>query len=72
MTAGTLYGALDRLVDKGLIAVDGEERVQGRRRRYYSITNDGRKALLVEVERMRSSVAVADGLVRMPGAEVAS
>jgi DNA-binding PadR family transcriptional regulator len=31
---GTLYGALDRLADQGLIAVDREEAVDGRLRRW--------------------------------------
>ena len=62
LTAGTLYGALDRLADQSLISVDREEVVQGRRRRYYRISKTGRQAVLAEVERMRSSVAVADDL----------
>jgi DNA-binding PadR family transcriptional regulator len=70
LTAGTLYGALDRLVDKELVRVDGEEQVQGRRRRYYRIVYAGRAALLAEVERMRSSVAAADGLIEPTGWEV--
>lgn len=70
LTAGTLYGALDRLVAKDLVLVDGEEQVQGRRRRYYRITEGGRKALLAEVERMRSSINAADELIGFTGAEV--
>ena len=62
LTAGTLYGALDRLVDQRLIEVDGEEEVSGRRRRYYRITDGGRRAAVAEVERMRSVVASADRL----------
>lgn len=62
LTAGTLYGALDRLVDQGLITIDGEEVVRGRRRRYYRIQEAGRTAVLAEVERLRSLVATADGL----------
>ncbi|MCP5030530.1 MAG: PadR family transcriptional regulator [Actinomycetia bacterium] len=62
LAAGTLYGALDRLTDQGLISVDSEDLVNGRRRRYYRISQSGRQAVLAEVERMRSSVAVADNL----------
>ena len=29
ITAGTLYGAIDRLIDQGLVAADGEEIVVG-------------------------------------------
>ncbi|MEM9561681.1 MAG: PadR family transcriptional regulator [Actinomycetota bacterium] len=62
LAAGTLYGALDRLVDQGLIAVEREETVQGRRRRTYRIEEPGRRAVIAEVERMRASVAAADDL----------
>jgi len=72
LTAGTLYGALDRLTDQGLIVVEREEIVQGRRRRYYRIGESGRKAVLAEVERMRSSVAVADEIQGGPAAAVAT
>ena len=33
LTAGTLYGALNRLTDEGLVAESREEVVEGRRRR---------------------------------------
>ena len=39
--AGTLYGALDRLTEQGLIAVEREEAVDGRLRRYYRLTDEG-------------------------------
>ncbi len=70
LAAGTLYGALDRLVDQGLISVDREEEVTGRRRRYYRIDDAGRAAVLAEVERMRASVATADALHDGPAAVV--
>ena len=60
ITAGTLYGALDRLVEQALVVVDGEELVNGRRRRYYRISETGLQAALSEVDRMRSAVASAD------------
>ena len=41
LTAGTLYGALNRMVDEGWVAPSGEEVVGGRRRRYYRITPAG-------------------------------
>jgi DNA-binding PadR family transcriptional regulator len=62
LAAGTLYGALDRLSDQALITVDGEEQVNGRRRRYYRITETGRTATLAEIERMRSSLAAAENV----------
>jgi DNA-binding PadR family transcriptional regulator len=38
---GTLYGALDRLADQGLIVSTRTESVDGRMRRYYAITGSG-------------------------------
>jgi DNA-binding PadR family transcriptional regulator len=56
LTTGTLYGALDRLVSQGLVAPDGEERVEGRLRRYYRITDAGAERARGEAERMRRAV----------------
>ena len=58
LTAGTLYGALNRLTDDGLVEPAGEQQVQGRRRRYYRLTAAGQTALAEEVERLRSTAAV--------------
>ena len=57
LAAGTLYGALDRLVDLGEIELDREEQVSGRRRRYYRITSDGEASVAAEVGRMRAAIA---------------
>ena len=59
LAAGTLYAALDRLRDAGLVEVDREEVVDGRARRYYRLTGAGRVALRAEATRM----TVAAGLV---------
>lgn len=59
-TAGTLYGALDRLADQGLVVVDREETVSGRRRRYYRLTSAGAAALTAEAARMRRAVAAVE------------
>jgi DNA-binding PadR family transcriptional regulator len=64
LTAGTLYGALNRLVDEGLVEPAGEREVQGRRRRYYRLTGAGRVALADEVERLRSTAALLGARVR--------
>ncbi|MET0492598.1 MAG: PadR family transcriptional regulator, partial [Actinoplanes sp.] len=56
---GTLYGALDRLVDAGLVSVDHEEVVDGRLRRYYRLTEPGGTLLVAETERMRRNVKAA-------------
>jgi PadR family transcriptional regulator, regulatory protein PadR len=59
LRAGTLYAALDRLTDDGLITVDREEQVDGRLRRYYRLTDDGAAALQAEVDRMRHHTEAA-------------
>lgn len=58
LAAGTLYGALDRLVDRGDIKVDREEYVSGRRRRYYKLTSEGESSIAAEVQRMKAAIAV--------------
>jgi PadR family transcriptional regulator, regulatory protein PadR len=53
---GGLYGVLDRLVVDGLIEPDREETRDGRLRRYYRLTSDGRHALAAEAE-LRATTA---------------
>jgi DNA-binding PadR family transcriptional regulator len=57
--AGTLYGNLDRLTGAGLVEPSGEEVVDGRLRRYYRITDDGRHAAEQETARLRDLAARA-------------
>jgi DNA-binding PadR family transcriptional regulator len=65
---GTLYGALDRLAEQGLIDVDREEAVEGRLRRYYRLSDSGASALAVEVDRLRKRAAAAEEQLRQrPG-----
>jgi PadR family transcriptional regulator, regulatory protein PadR len=47
---GSLYGVLDRLTAEGLIEPDREEAHDGRLRRYYRLTEDGRRALAEEAD----------------------
>jgi PadR family transcriptional regulator, regulatory protein PadR len=47
---GSLYGVLDRLTAERLIEPDREEAHDGRLRRYYRLTMDGRRALAEEAE----------------------
>lgn len=61
---GTLYGALDRLGDAGLVAVDREEVVDGRLRRYYRLSARGNGVLVSETERMRRNVEAATARLR--------
>ncbi|MEV6206521.1 PadR family transcriptional regulator [Kitasatospora sp. NPDC051914] len=60
MRTGTLYGALDRLLQQGLIEVEREEVVDGRARRTYALTEGGRHVLAAETERLRAVVAEAE------------
>jgi DNA-binding PadR family transcriptional regulator len=54
LRAGSLYGTLDRLVEEGLVAVSGEEVVDGRLRRYYTLTEKGTASLSAYATRMAS------------------
>jgi DNA-binding PadR family transcriptional regulator len=56
---GTLYTALDRLREDGLIGVDWEEVVDGRLRRYYRLTPEGIKRLGVEAARLQAHATAA-------------
>ena len=59
LRAGTLYMALDRLRADELIAVDREEVVGGRLRRYYRLTPAGTRLLAGEAARLQAHAAVA-------------
>ena len=52
LATGTLYQALDRLTREAFIEVVREEVVNGRARRHYALTPDGRSALRAEAVRM--------------------
>ena len=58
LTAGTLYGALERMAGRGLVEVEREETVEGRLRRYYRLTNGGRDAVLEEADRLAAAARV--------------
>lgn len=61
--AGALYHALDRLADDGLVAVDREEVVDGRLRRYYALAAPGRVVLEAEAtKRQRAARHAFDRL----------
>lgn len=60
LRAGTLYTALDRLSSDGWVAVDREEVVDGRLRRYYRLTDPGAARLRTEVERLRAHTRAAE------------
>jgi DNA-binding PadR family transcriptional regulator len=58
LSAGTLYGALERLSDQGLIRPVEDLRVGGRRRRVYDLTEEGRTQLLEEAQRLREAADI--------------
>lgn len=59
----TLYGALKRMAESGLVdALDGEDDPDDdARRRYYRLTKLGREVLRQETERLEQLVAIARG-----------
>ncbi|MEV0584262.1 PadR family transcriptional regulator [Nonomuraea sp. NPDC050310] len=58
LAVGTLYGALDRLAAHGVIVVEREEVVNGRRRRYFRITPEGSGLVAAEARRMQQAAAL--------------
>ena len=67
LAAGTLYAALDRLSDEGLVEVDHEETVDGRLRRYYRLTDPGAATLAAEATQMRRDALLATRRLRGAG-----
>ncbi|GAA3222967.1 helix-turn-helix transcriptional regulator [Nonomuraea helvata] len=61
---GSLYGVLDRLSAEGLVALDREEAIQGRLRRYYRLTDKGVEALEAETARLAEHVKTATARLR--------
>jgi DNA-binding PadR family transcriptional regulator len=61
LSTGTLYGALQRLLDQGWISQieEAENNHPGRARRVYRLSPLGQSALNAEVKRLNSLVAAA-------------
>lgn len=55
-STGTLYGALKRLLDQGWIVrfEDDSESNSGRNRKTYQLTDQGRRILLGEIDRLET------------------
>jgi PadR family transcriptional regulator, regulatory protein PadR len=68
---GGLYGVLDRLAAEGLIEPDREESHDGRLRRYYRLTGDGRRALAAEAELRAATARVVRARLGLADAEAA-
>jgi DNA-binding PadR family transcriptional regulator len=58
LATGTLYAALDRLTGEGYVRVVAEEIVNGRARRYYELTPEGRDGLHAEAERLAAAARI--------------
>lgn len=56
ISAGTLYGALSNLLEKGWIIPYGESEGQDGRRKQYQITDAGKDVLKAELERLEELV----------------
>lgn len=59
---GTLYGSIKRMLADGLIAESGERpdpALDDERRRYYRLTEAGRRAAVVEAQRLADLVGMA-------------
>ena len=68
---GSLYGVLDRLAADGLIEPDREEAHDGRLRRYYRLTRDGRSELAAEADLRAATARVVWARLALPGTEAA-
>jgi len=68
---GSLYGVLERLTAEGLIEPDREEARDGRLRRYYRLTRDGRRALAEEAELRAATARVVRARLGPAGTEAA-
>jgi len=62
MGPGTLYGSIKRMLQAGLIEESDERadpEMDDQRRKYYKLTNLGRRVLNMEAERLASQVMIA-------------
>jgi DNA-binding PadR family transcriptional regulator len=64
LSTGTLYGALDRLLNLGWIARLDEEPTGGRVHKSYQLTALGRQILQAETDRMAALVAASQRRLR--------
>ncbi len=54
LAAGTLYGAINTLLEKGWIVALSEEK--GSRKKEYLITDQGKKVLRLEIDRLKELI----------------
>ncbi len=70
MGPGTLYGSIKRMLADGLIAQSGERpdpTLDDERRRYYRLTDSGRRVAQTEARRLAQLVQVAEEKSLLPG-----
>lgn len=67
LRAGTLYAALSRFEDQGLLEIDREAVVDGRNRRYYRLTERGRHVLVGEIQQQTTELSAARRQLGMTG-----
>ena len=70
LVPGTLYGAIKRLLIKGLIEEAGEQpdpELDDERRRYYRLTDFGQKVVSAEAGRLADLVRQAQAKKLLPG-----
>ncbi len=68
--SGALYGAIRKMVESGLIEESDERpdpHLDDERRRYYRITETGRKVVEAEARRLRELVEMAEARLGLPG-----
>ncbi|MBU4224812.1 MAG: helix-turn-helix transcriptional regulator [Chloroflexi bacterium] len=70
LSTGTLYGAIKRLLDDGWIqrVEDPHPNSTDRERKAYALTDQGRRLLSAEIERLRRMVSVAKKIQTAPEA----
>jgi DNA-binding PadR family transcriptional regulator len=69
LSTGTLYGIIKRLLAEGMIVESGRRPAAARddeRRRYYRLTEFGRRVAVAEAERLEQMVAVARATRLLP------
>lgn len=67
--SGALYGAINKLLEAGLIAESGDRpdpHLDDERRRYYRITALGRRVVEAEALRLRELVRIAGAQLGLP------
>ncbi|HZU55125.1 MAG TPA: PadR family transcriptional regulator [Actinocrinis sp.] len=70
LKVGTLYGALERLTDEGLLEPDHDEVDSGRLRRYYRLTDQGVAALAEDTQRIAANAKAAAQRLQARGVRI--